>query len=410
LRLLVVSQYFWPEVFRVNDLVSELVTRGHEVTVLTAWPNYPHGRVFPEFKRHPKRFDSFAGARIMRVPIWPRGSTRVSLAFNFLSFVAAGIVFAPWRLRGRRFDAIFVFAVSPITAALPAILLRWIKKAPLLLWALDLWPDTLIAVRAVRSQRLVAWIGTLVAFIYRRSDRILVHSHACALNVEKYGGDIARTRIFPGWAEPIFRAGLRDIPAAGELAEYRDTFNILFAGNIGESQDFPAIIDAADALRHRLDIRWLVVGGGRAAEWVRAEIGRRGLQRNVIMLGQFPLERMPSFYSAAAALLVSLKSDPLFNSVIPAKVPSYLGAGLPILAMLEGEGARIIQEAGAGLVCSSGQGRQLADCALKLVEMSPQTRSEMGRRGRDYCARFFDRERMITALENWMMEVAREQA
>jgi colanic acid biosynthesis glycosyl transferase WcaI len=407
-RILVVSQYFWPESFRINDLVAELVSRGHQVTVLTGLPNYPAGRVYPEYKRDPQGFANYAGASIIRIPALARGQGNARLILNYLSFVVFSVAWGSWRLRARKFHAIFVFQISPITAALPALLLRRMKGAPVLLWVLDLWPETLAAVGAVRSPRVLGWVGRLVEFIYRRCDRILVQSRAFIPNVEKYGGDSARIRYFPNWMEPIFEAPLEHVAPAPELAPYGDTFKILYAGNIGEAQDFPAILDAAEALRERHDVRWVILGDGRAAGWVRAEIRRRGLEERVVMLGRYPLERMPSFFRAAGALLVALKDDRIFSMTIPGKVQSYLGAGLPILGMLDGEGARVIEEAGAGLVCPAGHGRELAERVQQLVGMSPQQRAAMGDRGREYCSRNFDRAALVGALEGWMAEIVQE--
>jgi glycosyltransferase involved in cell wall biosynthesis len=408
LRVLVVSQYFWPENFRINDLVSELTARGHSVTVLTGVPNYPEGRTFPEFVKDPGRFSQYAGAPVIRVPMLPRRQGKMHLALNYLSFAWSGLVVGSWRLRGRRFDAIFVFQISPITAALPAVLQRRLKKAPLLLWVLDLWPETLAAVGVIKSPRVLTWVGYLVAYIYRRCDRILIQSRAFGANIERYAGDRARIRYFPGWAESTFRDNLENVAPAPELAAYRHTFNILLAGNIGDAQDFPAILDAAENTRERDDIRWIIVGDGRAAEYVRSEIKRRALQEKVVMLGRYPLERMPSFFRAAGALLVTLRSNPIFSLTIPGKVQSYLGAGVPILGMLDGEGARVIEQAEAGLVCPAGQGRALARCAEQMADMSLQDRTAMGTRGREYCRREFDRATLVDDLEKWIAELGQE--
>ena len=406
MRVLVVSQYFWPENFRVNDLVAELGTRGHEVTVLTGLPNYPEGKVFPEFRRNPRRFSSYAGAEIVRVPIVARGKSAARLALNYLSFVLAGAAFGPWRLRGRQFDAIFVFETSPITSCLPAILIGRLKRAPVLMWVLDLWPETLAAVGVVRSSWLLAMIGRLVSFIYRHCDLVLAGSQAFLPSIEKHSGDASRIRYFPGWAEPLFRESNTAVEGAPELQPYQKTFNVLFAGNIGEAQDFPAILDAAEVLRERPDIRWLIVGDGRAATWVRGEIRRRGLDELVVMLGRHPIERMPAFFSAADALLVTLKRDPVFALTIPGKVQAYLATGLPVIGMLDGEGARVLLESRAGLVCPSGDGVALADRVVKVAALAAKERAEMGAHGREYSAREFDRDRLLTQLEHWMREVA----
>lgn len=406
MRLLIVSQYFWPENFRVNDLVAELGQRGHHVTVLTAQPNYPEGKLFPDFRRDPARFARYEGADIVRVPIVTRGNSRVRLALNYLSFVLAGATFGVWRLRGRTFDAVFVFEPSPITVCLPAILIARRKSAPLLLWVLDLWPETLSAIGVVRAPWLLAVIGRMVAFIYRRCDLVLAQSKAFLPNIGKYAGAATPVRYFPGWAEPLFSGDLRAVQPAPELLAHQNTFNVLFAGNVGEAQDFPAILAAAEALRNRTDIRWLIVGDGRAAEWVQGEIRRRSLGDTVCMLGRYPIERMPSFFRAAGALLVTLKRDPVFAMTIPGKVQTYLATGVPVIGMLDGEGARVLEESGAGLVCPSGDSTALANRVERLAALAPSERAAMGARGIEYSRREFDRDRLLTQLEEWMRDLA----
>lgn len=400
MRLLVVSQYFWPENFRVNELVAELVERGHEVTVLTGRPNYPEGAVFPEFLASPQDFSRYAGAEVLRVPLRPRGKGSVRLALNYLSFVFWGSLLGPWKLRGRAFDAIFVFETSPITSALPALLLRKIKRAPLAMWVLDLWPETLAAVGVVRSPRVLGWVGQLVRFIYHRCDRILAQSQAFFPNIEHWSGDKTRIRYLPGWAEGVFDDAASSVEPAPEVQPYRSSFNVMFAGNMGEAQDFPAILDAAECLRERTDIRWLIVGDGRVAEWVRDEIERRSLADRVVLLGRHPLERMPSFFKGANALLVSLRADPVFAMTIPGKVQAYLAAGIPLLGMLDGEGARVIQASGAGLVCGASDGAALARQVEALVAMGADENARMGALGRAYCKREFDRAMLIDRLES----------
>ena len=137
MRILVVSHYFWPENFRVNDLVAELGRRGHQITVLAGLPNYPEGRVFPEYRREPGRYSVYEGAEVVRVPVVPRGRSRLRLALNYLTAMVSAASLGGWRLRGRHFDAIFVYQPSPITTCLPAILIGRLNRAPVLLWVLD---------------------------------------------------------------------------------------------------------------------------------------------------------------------------------------------------------------------------------------------------------------------------------
>ena len=356
MRILILTQYFWPENFRVNDLTADFVERGHQVTVLTGIPNYPAGKVFEEFRREPEKFADFHGAEIVRIPMLARGQGNLRLLANYTSFVLSGLTLGAWKLRGRKFDVIFVFMISPVTAVIPAIFQRWLKRAPLFVWILDLWPETLEAVGVVRSPRLLALVGKLVSFIYRRTDHILVQSRSFMNNVRTYAGPEAQVSYFPGWAEPIFKRDLDTVEPAPEVQRFTDSFNVLFAGNVGEAQDFPAILDAAEALAPECQARILVVGNGRMTPWVEKEIARRRLGERVVLLGRFPLERMPSFFKASDALLVSLKKDKIFAMTVPGKVQSYLAAGVPLIGMLDGEGAKVIEESGAGLVAPGSTG------------------------------------------------------
>ena len=404
MRILIVSQYFWPENFRINDLVEELSRRGHEVTVLTGRPNYPEGRVFAAYRANPKDYAKLGEVPVIRLPMLARGSSSIQLMLNYLSFAISATVLGMWKLRGRRFDAIFVFQISPITAALPAIALRQLKRAPLLMWVLDLWPDTLEAIGVVRSPRLLRLVGQLVRFVYDRCDRILVQSRAFTDKVAVLARGAERIRYFPGWAESLFIDADAVPEPAPELAAYANDFKILFAGNVGEAQDFPAIIDAADALRDTPHLRWLIVGDGRAATQVREEIGRRGLQDRIVLLGRYPLERMPSFFAGADALLVTLRKEPIWSMTIPGKVQSYLAAGKPLLAMLDGEGSRVIEEAGAGLVAPAGDGQALAARVRRLMSLNANERDAMGCNGMSYGRREFGRPQMVDALERWVEE------
>jgi colanic acid biosynthesis glycosyl transferase WcaI len=403
-RILIFSQYFWPESFRVNDVVAALTERGHKVTVLTSTPNYPDGQVFADYAANPSAFIHYYGADIFRIPQIARGKSKLRLIANYLSFVVSGFLFAPWHLRERSFDAIFMFETSPITSALPALFLRRLKRAPLLMWVLDLWPDTLSAVGVVKSPKILKLLGQLVSFIYRKCDLILMQSKGFKENIRQYAGGDERVRYFPQWAEAGLIEQMLCVEPAPEMWEQRRAFNILFAGNIGEAQDFPAILAAAEILRDETNLRWFIVGDGRASDSVRAEISRRGLNDQVVMLGRFPLERMPSFFRCADALLVSLRDEPIFALTIPGKVQSYLATGVPMVAMLNGEGRRVIEDAGSGLTCAAGDSAELAATVRTLMSLTESERAQMGNKGRAYCAAEFDRDWLIGRLEGWMAE------
>ena len=399
LNILVVTQYFWPENMRINDLVRDFSEKGHHVTVLTGLPNYPEGGIYSEYRAAPKNFSEYTGAKVVRVPLMPRGKRSVSLILNYASFFIAASVLGPWKLRAERYDAVFVYAVSPIMAAIPALVIGRIKRVPVFIWVLDLWPETLRAVGAVHNPKLLGCVGRVVSWIYNRADYLLLQSHGFLENVKKYctkGIAAERLVYFPSWAEDDFSSAT---PPASSLLERDETvFTVLFAGNLGEAQDFPAVIDAAHALVGKVPVRWVIVGDGRMSEWLADQVKSRQLD-NVLLLGRHPLEEMPALFACADALLVSLKTNDVFEKTIPGKVQAYLASGKPILGMINGEAARVIDESGAGLSCPSGDAVALARITLELVTTDADQRANMGKFGREYYLSNYSKPTLLARLE-----------
>lgn len=399
MRVLIVSQHFWPEHFRVNDLADGLVERGHEVTVLTGSPNYPGGQFFKGYGLFNKP-ESRHGVKILRVPLIPRGSGRsLRLILNYLSFMVSATLVGPFLCRGR-FDLIFVFQVTPVTVGIPAAFLRRLKRAPILFWVLDLWPESVTAASKFKAPWVIKGIDLLVRYIYRRCDRILYTSKGFASSIQGRGVAPSRLSYFPNWVEPVpevVGAPPVDLPTG---------FRILFAGNVGEAQDFGTILDAAEHLRDHPDIQWIILGEGRQWSWVKEQVQARGLSSCFHLLGRFPADTMPSFFAQAGALLVTLKRDPVFALTVPGKVASYMSCGRPILAALDGEGAAVITEARAGFVVPSGDFRGLAEMALNMYRSPESLRSDMGQSAKSFCRAHFDREQLFTELESHMEDLA----
>jgi glycosyltransferase involved in cell wall biosynthesis len=274
-----------------------------------------------------------------------------------------------------------------------------------LFWVQDLWPESLEATGAVRSKWVLGWVERLVRWIYRRCDRILVQSEGFLPRVAALDGDPARTRYFPNWAEAVYRPV--EVPTdAPERAALPQGFRVMFAGNVGAAQSFETILAAAERLRGEREIQWVILGDGHQRPWVEREIARRGLAESVRLLGQHPVERMPTYFALADAMLVTLRSDPVFALTIPSKIQSYMACGRPIVASLDGEGARVVEASGCGLTCAAGDAEGLAKAVLSLCRMPREAREEMGARGRTYFLQHFERERLLDQLERSMAEVA----
>jgi colanic acid biosynthesis glycosyl transferase WcaI len=399
MRLLIVSQYFWPENFRINDLARELVIRGHDVTVLTGLPNYPSGHIFEEYLADSDKFSNYKDVRVLRVPLLPRGNGPLRLLLNYLSFLVSACVLGPWRLRGQKFDVVLTCQLSPVTVGLPGAFLAWLKNTPMVMWVLDLWPDTLKALGVVKSPRLLAYVGSLVGFIYRRCDLILAQSKSFIPKIQSLGGPRIPVVYFPSWAEDVFQA--EGFTPAPEVPVKDGVFNVMFAGNVGESQDFECILSAAKLLKEHAHIRWLVVGDGRMSSWVQAEIQLRGLSDCFLLLGRHPVERMPEFYLQADAMLVTLADQEIFSMTIPGKLQSYLAAGMPIIAALNGEGADVVRSANAGFTCAAGNATNLAEIVLKMADLPLSERQAMGKNGLKYSKREFDRRMVVDMAEKY---------
>lgn len=406
MRVLIVTQYFWPENFRINDLVRGLTQRGHEIVVLTGMPNYPGGTLYPGYRWFSPAEERFEGVRVVRVPVVTRGpKVNWRLAINYLSFVVSASLLGPFRCRGR-YDAILVYEPSPVTVALPAIFLSRLKRAPLLLWVQDLWPESLSATGWVRSPLILRRVRALVDFIYRHCARILVSSRGFVGHVLASGIAPERVLYLPNWAESFFRPLGEPPPSAAQ--ELPRGFRILYAGNIGSAQSFETVLGAAERTRAAIDLHWILMGDGNTRGWVEAEIRRRGLADRVHLLPSRPADTMPGYFAAADALLVTLNSDPLFSLTVPSKMQPYLACARPILAALNGEGARIVTESGSGIAVAAEDPQRLAHAALELYRMSPAEREAMGRRGRACFEQEFDRELNVARLDGWLAKVAAE--
>ncbi len=407
MRILIVSQYFWPETFIINDLVRGLKERGHELTILTGMPNYPAGRFFSGYGFFSPAREEYHGCRVVRVPLVPRGGGRGwRLALNYLSFVLSATLLGSIRCRGEH-DLIFVYEPSPVTVCLPAIVLKRLKGIPLMFWVQDLWPESLVATGAVHSGRILRKVEKMVRFIYRNCDRILVQSEGFIPRVRAVGAGPERVRYFPNWAEPLYQPVEleKDAPERDEIPE---GFCLMFAGNLGAAQSLETMVSAADCLRDYADIHWVILGDGRRMNWLRDEIRKRKLGERMHLLGRKPAEKMPRYFALADALLVTLRSNPVFALTIPSKIQSYLACSRPILAALDGEGAHVVESSGGGFAVGAEDGKALAEAVLRVYGMSEAERTEMGIRGRLYFEQHFERERLLTQLEEWMQEVTKE--
>jgi glycosyltransferase involved in cell wall biosynthesis len=306
---------------------------------------------------------------------------------NYLSFLFCASVLGPWALRGRHFDVIFVYGTSPILQAIAAVVLKWLKRAALVVWVQDLWPDSLEMTGFVRNARLLKTVAAVVRWIYRRSDLLLVQSRAF-LEPVRAMADATPVDYHPNPGERIEMGQPAVLPGMQAGLQLKPGFNIVFAGNLGTVQALDTVLDAAELLGSDSGVRWVLIGSGARSAWLAEQVRQRGLSQ-VELPGRFEPAQMPAIYAQADALLVTLIKGPAMSLTIPSKIQAYLAAGRPVLAAMDGEGARVVQEAGAGLISAAEDAKALAVAVRQLQQCSQAQRQAMGDSGRRYYATHF---------------------
>jgi glycosyltransferase involved in cell wall biosynthesis len=396
MKILIVTQYFWPENFKINDLAISLKERGNDVTVLTGRPNYPDGKLFAGYNFFNKRTEYYSGIKIVRSHIVTRGKySGARLFINYLSFAFFASVTAIFRL-SKKAEIIFVYEPSPVTVGIPAIVYKLFSKAPMFFWIQDLWPESVIAAGNMNSKLILKITAGLVKLIYKKSDIIFISSRSFRNSVISKGVSDKKIIYLPNWAEDLYGESvtrnedvIKMLPSKG--------FKIMFAGNIGESQDFESIVRAAELTKEVEDIHWIILGDGRKKTWVEQEINSKKL-KNIYLLGRYPIDKMPYFFREADVLLVSLKDEAIFSLTVPAKIQSYLACGKPILAMINGEGAEIIKESNSGFAVNAGDYNKLHEKVLELYKMPKSQLDLMAKSSREYYINYFDRKEVIDKL------------
>ncbi|PKQ68742.1 hypothetical protein BZG01_03220 [Labilibaculum manganireducens] len=400
MKILFVSQYFWPETFKGNDIVFELAKKGHEITVLTAKPNYPEGNFYEGYGFFKPNEEIVNGVRIIRTPIIPRkNGNAIHLALNYFSFVFFSFIIFLFKLKNN-YDIILVQQLSPIFSALPGVWMKKKYKIPMVLWVLDLWPESISAASNFKSGILLDWINSIVKKVYSSSDHILISSRNFEKSIkEKVKKNIDIT-YFPNWAEDLFT---NKNGVLTNISGLSSGFNIMFAGNVGESQDFESILKAAK-ITETAGVNWIIIGEGRKTSWVKQEIKEKQLS-NVYLLGRHPIEMMPSFFKKADVMLVSLKDEPIFSLTVPAKIQAYMASGKIILGMLNGEGAELIKISKCGFSVPAGNFIQLAEKAIFLASLSSQEKKIFEKNALSHYNDFFDKKMLFDQLERILKSV-----
>jgi putative colanic acid biosynthesis glycosyltransferase WcaI len=390
MRLLIVSQWYPPEPVRLlAELAESLQSRGHDVEVLTGFPNYPHGTIYPGYKQRLIQRELRGGVRVVRVPLYPDHSrSSIKRVLNYLSFALTASFLGPFVTQ--RPDVVFVYG-TPYTTALPGWLVSRIKRAPVVFELLDLWPESLAASGMLSNRFALRVVHFFTRAVHAFSAAVLVITDGFRRALLADGVPEEKIHVVSNWVDVDFFRPL-SVPRRDR------NFKVLFAGNLGPMQGVETIVGAAGLLREQSDIEILIAGDGIALSEMAERVRQEGLT-NVRFLGRRPESEMPALFASVDALLVHLKAEPLLEITIPHKIFAYMASGKPIIAAVRGDAASIVEDARAGICCAPGSPEAMAEAIRGLAVLDPDVRDRLGSNGRQAAVTKYNREFLVGRIE-----------
>lgn len=397
-QILVISQYFYPEQFRINDICTEWVKRGYEVTVITGIPNYPEGSYYKDYGVFKKRTETYNGVKVVRIPLIPRGKNSIMLALNYVSFVISGFF---WKTFTKiKADYVFIFEVSPMTQALPGVWYAKKRNIPCYVYVQDLWPENVEIITGIHNKKILNAIGKMVDYIYRECTKIFTTSESFVESIHNRGVPLNKIEYWPQYAEdfylPKMKKSIPEIPDS-------DAFKIIFAGNIGTAQGLDILPKVAEILKGKTKkkIQFNIVGDGRYKNELVEIVNSKGLKDMFNFIPKQPAIRIPEFLAASDAAFLSLNDSPLFAMTIPAKLQSYMACGIPTIASATGETEKIIKESNSGLCSLPGDVEELANNIIRLSEMSKEELEKLGSNAREYYEAHFNKQLLLDKIDRY---------
>jgi glycosyltransferase involved in cell wall biosynthesis len=404
MKILLLTQWYPPEPgVLLQELAQTLQAKAHDVTVLTGFPNYPSGELYPGYRLRLYQRETLAGVPVIRVPLYLDHSlSSFKRVLNYISFALSSSVLGFWLMP--RPDVIFVYH-PPLTIGLPAWILSRLWRVQFVYQIQDMWPETLIATGMIKSRHLLSMTGRFARWVYSKAHSILAISPGFRQNLIDKGISAEKVRVISNWIEDdVSEKNEPDTQLAQELG-LAGRFNIMFAGNIGEAQGLETVLEAAKLLEGLTEIQFVFIGDGIALPRLK-KTATTQLISNVCFLGRFPHDAMPGLYALADVLVVHLRDDPLFRITIPHKILSYMGSGKPILAALAGDGADLVTASGAGLACPPGDAQALAAAVRSFLAMSANERRAMGEQGMHMANTQYCRWTLVTEIENVLVQAS----
>lgn len=393
MKILIVSQYFYPESFRVNLIAAELVKRGHEVTVMTGYPQYPQCEIYDGYGFDIPYETQWNGVRIERVKVRARGKNALTMLINCFDYVREG---KKWVKNCKeKYDVVYVYELSPVTVGLPALAYKKKFGTPIFFNVLDLWPENVEAVLGIHNKLIIGAIRRLVKTLYTASDYVLCPSHAFVENTVARGIERDKVIFWPQFCET---PALEDVACPSCYS--KEHFNIVFTGNIGYAQGLELLVAAAERLRDT-NVRWFLVGDGRAKDHLEKLVAEKGLEEVVRFVGRVSVEEADRYIHYADCAYLSFQKNMVLEMTLPAKLQTYMACGTPILAACGGESADVVNEARCGFVCD-----QDADRLAEMIrgEVLPcADLAQMGENARRYFQEHFQMDRLMDQLSDRMI-------
>lgn len=396
--ILLVTQYFYPENFKGNDVAFELSDRGYEVEVLTGIPNYPEGKYPKGYGIFRKRIETIGGVKVYRVFQIPRGKGFLGLSLNYCSFVLSSVLWVMFFFGfKKRYDAILFQQLSPATTCIPAVFLSKIKKTPLYTWVLDIWPDSVTSTLGNKGKIIEPVINHLVNWMYRASNKLLITSKGMAELINRDADYSHKIIYYPNWSDDLKKMPIEEIP------ELPDGYRIMMAGNIADGLGIDSLVALLHEMNDTPEAKFIFVGGGNLQKQMEDECKRKRLN-NVYFMGKQPYSKMPAFYAKADAMLLTLKPTtlPHLDVTVPARLQGYMAGGKPVLAMIGKGASELINEADCGYAVPAGDYKSLAHYIKTFVLNNKYEFAIKGKNGRCFYESHFKKVDCISTLEKIM--------
>ena len=390
MRILVFSQYFWPENFRIND-IAKFLSKNDEIYVLTSTPSYPNKKFFNNFNNKKK----LKNLKLIRIPVLKRSDTKFSILLNYISFTFLSFFYLFYYFLFKKIDRIFIFGTSPPSTLISAVLFNFFKKTKIIYWILDLWPDTLRDLGFIKSKILFNIFNKFLIIFYNKCDLILCQSQTITNIIKKRS--ITKTKYFPSWCEDEY------LTRKKIKFESKKNLQIFFSGNIGQAQDLETVVKAIKILKNKKVI-WNFIGTGSEIYNIKSYIKNLNLKNNVKFYGKISSKKAANLLRRADILLVTLVRKKIFSYTIPGKLQNYLGLGKPIVGMINGEAKNIINKNNLGLASKASDFKLLSKNILKIKKMDIKKRKLISINCLNYVKKNFLKQKLLNKLRNEYIE------